>query len=76
MKYKAIDLDFYLFALINKNEILLLYDTQIINRKNSNKKPKDGQIIDTKSWKINQTDHFLSRDELSKIWFGYQNLGF
>lgn len=76
MKYKTIMLDYDYFALINKDEIIFLDSYRIINRKNSDKKPINGQIIDTKSWKINQADHFLSRDELSKIWLGYQNLEF
>ncbi len=76
MKYKAVQLDYDYFALLNKSEIIFLDSCKIINRKNSDKKPIDGQTIDTKSWKINQWTHFLTREELSKIWFGYQNLGF
>lgn len=76
MKYKAIMLDYDYFALINKDEVLFIDGDRLINRKNSDKKPIDGQIIDTKSWKINQWTHFLTRQELSNIWFGYQNLGF
>lgn len=69
-------LDYDYFALLNKNEIIFLDSCKIINRKNSDKKLKDGQIVDTKSWKLDREDHFLTREELSKIWFGYQDLGF
>lgn len=76
MKYKAVMLDYDYFALLNKSEIIFLDSCKIINRKNSDKKLEDGQIVDTKSWKLDREDHFLTREELSKIWFGYQNLGF
>ena len=52
MKYKAVQLDYDYFALLNKSEIIFLDSCKIINRKNSDKKPIDGQTIDTKSWKI------------------------
>lgn len=75
-KYKAIQLDFDYFALINKDEILLIDDYKITNRKNPILKPKPNQTIDIKSWKIGFANEILSRDELSKIWLGFNNLGF
>lgn len=75
-KYKVVRLEYDNYALVAKDEILFFDELEQPRNRKTNKPPKNGSYIDTKSWDLNKYHSFLTRNEFSRILDAYRCLGY